>query len=67
MLTRYVFWEDVYFSMYEDSYALGAETEKAGWFAGFSENVGHSMTYKILCKETMTYVHRSVIRKASDG
>ena len=67
MIYRYELWEDVYFSMYEDSTTLGEDDEYCGWFAGFSENVGNSMTYKILCKETMTVIHRSVLRKASDG
>ena len=53
VIYRYELWEDVYFSMYEDSITLGEDDEYCGWFAGFSENVGNSMTYKVLCKETM--------------
>ena len=66
-LLQYEFHEDVYFTDYRASNAVTAETEIAGWFYGIAENVGHSMTYKVLSKEDMTIYHRSCLRRASDG
>jgi hypothetical protein len=42
-------------------------TEKPGYFAGFTENVGDVMTFKILKNDLNTILHRSVVRLAADA
>ena len=39
-------------------------SEQAGYFVGFSESVGHSITFKILTEDTLKIIYRSRIRPA---
>ena len=64
---QYRFWEDVYFRNYYASNTLAAEDETAGWFVGIAENVGHSLTFKVLSKETMQMYTCSSLRRATSG
>ena len=41
-------------------------TERCGFMVGFSETVGHSITYKILTEDTGKIIHRSRVRRAED-
>ena len=41
--------------------------ERAGRFVGFSETVGHPMTYKVLTEDTNTVIFRSRIKSFSMG
>ena len=66
-ILQFQFFEEVYYSDVDAPNTLGSEDEKAGWFVGISESVGHSMTYLIMSKETLKVVHRSSLRRASDG
>ena len=63
MITRFKFWDPVY-ALRDDS--QGKEfpsklNEIKGWFVGFSESVGHGMTYKILADETNKILYHSHI------
>lgn len=40
--------------------------EKAGWWVGVTNNVGDSMTYKVLTQESQQIIHRRVLRPAKD-
>jgi hypothetical protein len=42
-------------------------TERPGYFVGFADNVGDSLTFKILKNYLITVLHRSVIRSAADA
>jgi hypothetical protein len=42
-------------------------TERPGYFVGFSDNVGHALTFKILKNDLVTVLHRSVVRSAADA
>ena len=58
--------EPVYFKANDSSFPKDSP-EKFGYFVAFSENVGHSMTYKIWNKETNKIIDRSVVRSAESG
>jgi hypothetical protein len=66
MVYRFKFYDRVYFkrvdSRGEDS---DASDESAGRFVGFSETVGHAMTYKVLDEITNKILYRSRIRLAT--
>ena len=40
-------------------------TELRGHFVGFAENVGHTITFKVLTEDTQKIIHRSRIRPAT--
>jgi hypothetical protein len=42
-------------------------TERPGYFVGFADNVGDTLTFKILKNDLVTVLHRSVVRSAADG
>jgi hypothetical protein len=48
---------------------VGSEesSEIRGQFVGFSKNVGHALTFKILTDDTQKIIHRSQVRLASVG
>ncbi len=62
-ITRFHFWEPVYYSIHDPSLEV---TEATGRFVGFAENVGHSMTFKILDDKTQKVLYRSRVRTALD-
>jgi hypothetical protein len=42
------------------------EKEKPGFFVVFADNVGDSLTFKILTNDLSGVLHRSVVRSAAD-
>lgn len=65
IMLRFYFFEPVFYRVQEPSFP--SETREAyGYFVGFSETVGHSMTYKILSKDSNRVIHRSEVRSAAD-
>jgi hypothetical protein len=42
-------------------------TERPGYFVGFADNVGDTLTFKILKNDLITVLHRSVVRSAADA
>ena len=66
-IMQHQFFEEVCFSNVEASNTLGTEDEQAGWFVGISENVGHSMTFLVMSKETLKVIHRASLRRAADA
>lgn len=63
ILLRFHFYEPVYYRVHEPTFPSQTREAK-GRFVGFSENVGHAMTYKILSDETLRVLHRSEVRSA---
>ena len=55
--------EPVYFKTHDTSF-LSQSPEIMGYFVGFSDNVGHLMTYKIWNKATNKILDRSAVRSA---
>ena len=62
-ILRFRWWEVVYY-MVEDSPYPSESKEARGHFVRISENVGHTMTYKILTDDTKKIIHRSIVRSA---
>ena len=60
------FWEEVYYH-HDDSDFPSETTEGHGHFVGIAENVGHSMTFKILTSDTNKVIYRSSVRSAERG
>ena len=68
MIYRFKFYDRVYYK--RDESRGGANfpsqsNESVGRFVGFSEDVGHPMTYKVLTEDTLKVIHRSRIKLAS--
>ena len=64
-LLRFHWWEPVYFKVDDSPFPSGSREER-GHFVGISNNVGHAMTYKILCDKTLTVLHRANLRSADN-
>jgi hypothetical protein len=62
-LLHFYWWEPVYFKV-DDAVFPSSSREERGHFVGISTNVGHAMTYKILCDTSLTVLHRSNLRSA---
>ena len=68
MVYRFKFYDRVYYKRMEsrgDDPTDASSDESAGYFVGFSEDVGHPMTYKVLTDDTRKVIYRSRIRLAS--
>ena len=68
MIYRFKFYDKVYFKRDESrggEHFPSASDEVVGRFVGFSESVGHSMTYKVLTDDTLKVLYRSRIKLAS--
>jgi hypothetical protein len=67
MITRFKFWDDVYVKRDESQGKCfpSESNEIKAKFVGFSESVGHSMTYKVLTVDTNKILYRSRIKLAS--
>jgi len=66
MIYRFKFYDRVYFKRVDSRGEFDdASDESAGRFVGFSESVGHDMTYKILDENTNKVIFRSRIRLAT--
>ena len=63
VLLQFQFWEPVLYAKYDGKFPSDT-TELMGRFVGIAENVGHSMTYKILTEEGRI-IHRAVARSAT--
>jgi hypothetical protein len=48
-------------------FLLTETIEKPGCIVGFADNVGDSLTFKILKNDLVTVLHRSVVRSAADA
>jgi len=68
MIYRFKFYDKIYFKRDESRGGKSFPSESnelLGRFVGFSEDVGHGMTFKILTDDTLRILHRSRIKLAS--
>ena len=63
-LLMFVFCEPVHYAL--EDHKIGKSVEALGRFVGFSENVGHAMTFLILTEDDQI-LHRSRVRSATKG
>ena len=61
---EYRFYEPVLYLDSDETFP--SSKEKPGWWVGVANNVGDTMTFKILTEDSHKVVHRSVIRPAKD-
>src|SRR5687767_2769975 len=69
MIYQFKFWDPVYYKSSESREGIhfpSQPNEEKGKFVGFSESVGHMMTYKILSDSTNRILYRSRIRLESE-
>ena len=64
-LLQFHWYERVYY--YDPSNPYPNPKEKAGRFVGIAENVGDTLTYKIITDDTQQIIYRSVVRSANDN
>jgi hypothetical protein len=64
-ILRFYWWGTVYFKV-DDSPFPSTSHKGHGHFVGISPNVGHAMTYKILCDKSLTILHRSNVCSAGN-
>ena len=57
--------EPVYFKLHDNTFP--DSSEGLAYFVGFSDTIGHAMTFKIWNKTTNRILHRSSIRSAADS
>jgi hypothetical protein len=70
MIPYYRFYEPVYYAHYDSStkpQPVHTTLERFGYFAGFSENVGHAFTFLVVSHDMREVLHRSRLRSAKDG
>ena len=66
MIYRFKFWDRVYYKRVDSRGEKDdASDESAARFVGFSDSVGHTMTYKILTEDNNKILFRSRIRLAT--
>ena len=67
MVYRFKFMDRVYYKKLESRGGSRSQVsdKSAGHFVGFSETVGHPMTYKVLTDDTRKVIYRSRIRLAT--
>ena len=61
-LIQFHWYERVYY--YDPLASFPESKEKLGRFVGIAENVGNTLTYKILTENTEKVIYRSVVRSA---
>ena len=62
-LLCFYFWREVYYH-HDDSDFSSETTEGHRHFVGIAENLGHSMTFKILTSDTNKIIYRSSVHSA---
>ena len=72
ILLCFLFWDVVYFPRYDGQHYHGQigsqkSSEIRGRFVGFSWDVGHALTFKVLTDDTKKVMSRSRMRLAQDG
>jgi hypothetical protein len=60
---RFVWYEPVYFQAVEPHFPSDSR-EDHGFFVGYTHNVGHALTYRILTRDTQLLIERSAVRSA---
>ncbi|HSN66994.1 MAG TPA: hypothetical protein VLS94_10155, partial [Fusibacter sp.] len=63
-LLHFQFYEEVNYMRHSSDFPSDS-TEETGYFVGFGESVGDTMTFKILSKDTNKIMYRSSVRSAT--
>ena len=57
----YTFYQPIFYATHDQHFPSESE-ERAGYWVGFAEQCGDSLTHKILDAETLRIIHRSALR-----
>ncbi|MGL5917807.1 MAG: hypothetical protein ACRCYM_01000, partial [Cetobacterium sp.] len=63
IIMLFVFYDEVYFTQDTKPSFPSGTPERKGRMVGFSKNVGHAITYKVLTPDTRKILHRCLIRR----
>ena len=66
MIPQFRFYDPVYVAHFMGKGYPSKSTEIMARFVGFSQNVGHSLTFKVLTEDTKKILHCSRLRLAAD-
>ena len=57
----YTFYQPIFYATHDQHFPPESE-ERAGYWVGFAEHCGDSLTHKVLDAETLKIIHRSALR-----
>ena len=57
----YTFYQPIFYATHDQHFPSDGE-ERAGYWVGFDEHCGDSLTHKVLDAETFKIIHRSALR-----
>ena len=57
----YTFYQPIFYATHDQHFPSDSE-ERAGYWVGFAEHCGDSLTHKVLDAETLKIIHRSALR-----
>ena len=60
IILLYTFYEPIFYATH-DQYFPSESDERAGYWVGFAEHCGDSLTHKVLGAETFRIIHRSAL------
>ena len=61
IILLYTFYQPIFYATHGQHFPSDSE-ERAGYWAGFAEHCGDSLTHKVLDAETLKIIHRSALR-----
>ena len=61
IILLYTFYQPIYYGTHDQHFRSDSE-ERAGYWFGFAEHCGDSLTHKVLDAETLKIIHRSALR-----
>ena len=61
IMLLYTFYQPIFYATHDQHYPSESE-ERAGYWVGFAEHSGDSLTHKVLDAETLKIIHRSALR-----
>ena len=61
IMLLYTFYQPIFYATHDQHFPSDSE-ERAGYWVGFAEHCGDSLTHKVLDAETLRIIHRSALR-----
>ena len=61
IILLYTFYQPIFYATHDQHFPSESE-ERAGYWVGFAEHCGDSLTHKVLDAETLRIIHRSALR-----
>ena len=61
IMLLYTFYQPIFYATHDQHFPSESE-ERAGYWVGFAEHCGDSLTHKVLDAETLKIIHRSTLR-----